>query len=118
MLRPTEHGVGVFATHGIAKGTFLRLFGDTEDNVARPRKREAVPEQFRSFCIETAEDSISCPQDFGQMHIGWYLNHSRTPNAEHRDLIWYAARDIEAGEEITGDYNSLAEIESAKEDYY
>ena len=65
-----------------------------------------------------------CPPDFGYMPVGWYLNHSSTPNAM-RDLKesetygrWLAARDISEGEEITINYNDLDEPDVHKEHYY
>ncbi|HEU4677422.1 MAG TPA: SET domain-containing protein [Candidatus Paceibacterota bacterium] len=120
VLKPAAHGVGVFATHGIAKGTHLRMFGDGEtvSNRSVVRNKEDVPEQFREYCADRGE-KLLCPADFGQMAVGWYLNHSREANAiPDEDYKWYAARDIEAGEEITIDYNSLGEPAEAREDYY
>lgn len=120
VLKPAEHGVGVFATEDIAQGTHLRLFGDNEtiDMRSMLRPKNSVPEVFRSYCMEQA-DGLVCPVDFGQMHVGWYLNHSATPNANpDSDYKWYAARDILAGEEITIDYNTLHEPEDGVEDFY
>ena len=52
------------------------------------------------------------------MSVIRYLNHSKTPNAYHKNYNYYALRDIKAGEEITIDYNTLEEPEEAKEDFY
>ena len=117
VLKPSAHGIGVFATHGIKKGTHLRLFGADEKG-AKWRDRKDVPKLFWTWCLELEDDRLFCPEDFGRMHLGWYMNHSRTPSAENRNLVWYALRDIEEGEEITADYNSFNEVESAKEDFY
>ena len=119
VLKLAEHGVGVFATHDIAKGTYLRLFGDNKDDKrnAKLRKKEEVPPAFRQYCADRG-DTMWCPGDFGVMPIGWYLNHSKSPNAFHKDYHWYAARDIKAGEEILIDYNKLGEPPDAREDYY
>lgn len=35
-----------------------------------------------------------------------FTNHSDDPNTSHHDNEGYAVRDINAGEEITGDYNN------------
>lgn len=59
-----------------------------------------------------------CPQDFGAMAIGWYMNHSKNANATHKDYYWEAARNIEEGEEILIDYNLFGEPEESKENYY
>jgi hypothetical protein len=120
LLRPSDHGVGVFAVHDIAKGVHLRLFGDKEtiDLRSIERTKGSVPEVFRDFCMDRG-DKLVCPQDFGHMHVGWYLNHSKDSNTyRDTDYKWYSAREIKAGEEIFIDYNSLEEPTEAKADYY
>lgn len=120
VLKKSKHGIGVFAVHDIKRNTHLRLFGDKETITLRSliRKRSEVPKVFQDYCIDYGNRLI-CPLDFGQMHIGWYLNHSKSPNAyPDNDYKWYALRDIKAGEEITIDYNKLEEPEENKEDYY
>lgn len=61
---------------------------------------------------------MKCPSDFGRMEVGWFINHSKNPNAYLREKEFYASRDILAGEEITTDYNLLGEPEEEREDYY
>lgn len=119
ILKPSTYGVGVFATHDIAKDTFLRLFGDEEklENRAVLRKATDVPESFQEYCINRG-DQLYAPKDFGCMPVGWYLNHSKKPNAVHRHYQWYAARDIVAGEETVIDYNTLEEPENARAPFY
>ncbi len=81
ILKPSEYGVGVFATHDIAEGVRLRLWGNqTEDNVDRARilNKEAVPTKLRGYCVDRGE-KLFCPNDFGRMEIGWYVNHSDPP---------------------------------------
>jgi SET domain-containing protein len=118
ILKPVKHGVGVFAVHDIRTGTYLRLFRDeNEPRVAVIRKKEDVHEFFRQYCVDRGDD-LNCPKDFGRMEIGWYLNHSKTPNAYHKNYNYYALRDIKADEEITIDYNSLEESENVKEEFY
>ncbi len=117
MLKPATHGVGVFATHDIAAKTSLRLFSDT----ATPtfKRKKDIPEIFRQYCVDRGSDML-CPKDFGRMEVGWYLNHSKTPNAhfDYKKHNYYSLRDIKAGEEITIDYNILGEREGTKDDYY
>ena len=120
ILKPADHGIGVFAAHDIQKGAHLRLFGDKETidlrSIARPKN--SIPELFQQFCMDRG-DKLICPEDFGHMHLGWYLNHSINPNTfRDDDFKWYASRDIKVGEEITIDYNSLDEPLGAREDYY
>ncbi len=115
LLKPSEHGIGVFAAHDIKAGTYLRLFG--RSNKAVLRQKKDVPEVFHQYCLDRGR-KLWCPADFGRMEVGWHLNHSTTPNTAHRNYFYYALQDIAAGEEITIDYNTLEEPEVAKEDYY
>jgi SET domain-containing protein len=121
MLKPGEHGIGVFALHDIDKGVELRLFGDTDP--VRVLNKKDIPEELRHLCADRG-DTMICPTDFGHIPLGWYLNHSSTPNTEHNGSIgpryphWFAMRDIKAGEEITIDYNTLDEPEENKEAFY
>ncbi len=119
ILKPAKHGIGVFATHDIKAETYLRLFGDETEiaDVSVVRKKKDVPEFFRQYCVDK-DNTLRCPKDFGCMEVGWHLNHSKTPNAYHRNYDYYALSDIKAGEEITIDYNTLKEPEEVKEDYY
>ena len=118
VLKPSEYGVGVFATHDIKKDVYLRLFREKNDPlVAIDRKIDDVPEIFKEYCLSRG-DTMKCPSDFGHMEIGWYLNHSKNPNAHHVDYEYYSSQDIKAGEEITIDYNSLGESNDEKRDYY
>lgn len=119
ILKPSKHGIGVFATHNIKNGTLLRLFGKEKLNENRVRmlNKLKVPKLFHEHCIDRGK-KIMCPEDFGNMPVGWYLNHSRKPNAIDKNYHWYAARDIKDGEEILIDYNSLEEPEEGKEKYY
>lgn len=116
ILKPSKFGVGVFATHDIKAGAYLRLFDMGHNNTVL-RGEKDIPEIFRGYCIERGE-YISCPKDFGHMEIGWYLNHSKEPNAFHIDYNYFALRDILAGEEILIDYDTLEEPEEARKDYY
>ncbi len=119
VLKSAKYGVGVYTVHDIKKGSYLRLFGDKNNDrrVSAIRDKKDVPKDFESYCIDRGEKLV-CPKDFGCMEIGWYLNHSRSPNAFHCSYNYYALRDIKAGEEIVIDYNSLEEPEEAKENYY
>ncbi len=116
ILKPSEHGIGVFAIHNIAKGAKLVVF--PEGYTSRSLHKDKVPDILRGYCIDRENDRLTCPYDFSHMPIGWYLNHSNIPNAEHRNYVYYASRDIKEGEEILIDYNTLEEPEDSKDDYY
>ena len=110
-LKPSSiEGVGVFANHAIARGTFLKLF--SEIGSRRIRRSSPMPLERRNFlkryCIENDRaDAFFGPRDFGRMSVGWYLNHSSQPNAAHCKFSYFAIRDIASGEEVTIDYGTL-----------
>lgn len=107
LLRPSRHdGVDVFSTHGIRKGTCLRLFpGPASRFVPAENESDGCLLAFfsRRFGIQGTK-GYYVHRDFGSMEIGWYLNHSPDPNAYHDEVFdYFASRDIPAGEEITVD---------------
>jgi len=111
MLCPSPHdGVGVFCTHGIRKGTLLRLFPGPEPRLVITRNTGDDPMLAvfsRHYGTEFPE-GLYVPRDFGYMEIGWYLNHSASPNAfRNEEFRYFAGRDIAAGEEITIDYETI-----------
>lgn len=108
-------GIGVFATHSIAKGSQIKLFPDNSHT--RRLKEKDIPELFRQFCIAEEDDWYKCPMQFNQMEIFWFTNHSANPNIEWRDG-WYTLKKIEPGDEIFIDYNTFAEPAEKKEAYY
>jgi hypothetical protein len=119
-IKSSTHGIGVFAMHNIAKGTHLHVSGDDDETITgfKKRKLKDVPAVFRDLCIYQKNKTLLCPDDFGRMNLGWYLNHSITPNAAHNDFVWYAARDIKANEEILIDYNTLGEPVEERDTFY
>lgn len=107
ILKPSLiHGVGVFATHPIRSGTRLRLFARSEKTRVIPRGSK-YDNFYDQYGVEV-EGGFACPEDFGRMSVGWYLNHSDTPNAVHRQYVYYALCDIDDGEEITINYGTLS----------
>lgn len=117
-LKPSPlGGIGVFATHDIPAGTEVQLF--SRDIPPRRAKLKEIPPEFRKFCVYINDEDVLCPHRFDLMEIGWYLNHSHSPNIikiAESDAI--AVRDILAGEEILLDYNQLDEPSHLKEPYY
>lgn len=119
ILKPAKYSIGVFAVYDIKMETYLRLFGNKNKNrrASILRDKKDVPKNLELYCVDRGK-KLLCPRDFGCMEIGWYLNHSKSPNAYHRNYDYYALRDIKAGEEVVIDYNTLEEPEEAKENYY
>lgn len=113
-------GIGVFAAQDLPKGTPLFRKDISESRVAQIKD---IPPMFLQYCIYINDQQCIAPTHFDRMTIGWYLNHSHTPNVTHLpksdpNFWFYALRDIKAGEELVIDYNILAEPEALKEDYY
>jgi SET domain-containing protein len=105
VLKPSSiHGIGVFARHAIRKGVRLRLFRERYRYLKPTRPYRFV---IGRFGVPTNDGYFTCPWDFGRMSIGWYLNHSKTPNASHKNFVYYAARYIHRGDEVTIDYRTL-----------
>jgi len=126
ILKPSPlGGIGVFATHDIAKGT--QVFKNSFE--LRNLKTKDIPSELIKYCIFLNDEECLCPKRFDRMEIGWYLNHSSDPNIANKFVIThasefgkerlvYATKDIKAGDEILIDYNALGEPEHLKEDYY
>jgi SET domain-containing protein len=117
LLKPSSlGGIGVFAAHDIPSGTLLF----TSSHEMRTLKTNDIPQEFRKYCIFVSDEECICPEQFDRMEIGWYINHSNTPNIDYDFNLCklYAINDIKAGDEILIDYNYLGEPEHLKESYY
>lgn len=120
ILKPTNHGIGVFATHSIIEGTPLRLLGPTNNDFVE-RRLEDVPSTFRKYCLKYDSEKMVCPRDFGQMSLEWFLNHAPQSIAAIRTfdgVNHVAAKDLSAGDELTIDYNCFGEDASLKDSFY
>ncbi len=109
--RPSSiHGLGWFAEEFIAKGTVVWRFvpgfdvAMTEAELAQlpqPAKEYMAVYAFRST---VTDNYILCSDD------AKYENHSDTPNLDsvyvegEEETVCIANRDIQKGEELTGDY--------------
>ena len=108
-IQQADYGVGVFAIHEIPAGVTL-FEGDNGATVMVPVSvveeiaDEAVRRMYLDFCPQEGTAFIA-PRDFNQLTMGWYLNHSNTPNvsvdADGRFRTKYL---ICKGEELTTDY--------------
>lgn len=111
VLRPSKiEGVGVFTETAVPKGGRISVWGDKGDIrlVKKPSGRRL--KMCKRYCVEISQNVFCCPRFFNQMSIGWYLNHSDSPNARITDKYAVALRYIKSGEEITIDYRTLSEI--------
>ena len=129
ILKPsTLGGIGVFATHDIPAGTQVL---NLKQQLKRTLKIKDLPLSFIKYCIYISDEECICPERFDRMEIGWYINHSNTPNIAKAETITesnanngikkhhiYTTKDIKAGDEVLIDYNYLNEPEHLKEDFY
>ncbi|QDU19176.1 SET domain-containing protein [Urbifossiella limnaea] len=104
-------GVGVFATVDIPAGTVLtELFADDDVRFV-PWADFAVlpgPAEVRENFAVRYDDGAYLPRDLNRISVGWFLNDSRDPNLAHdADYVYFARRDIAAGEELLIDYDTL-----------
>ncbi len=109
------HGVGVFAICPIPSGTMV-FESDSADLVwvhADAIKDLPAAQQrlYKDFGLWRGEQ-VGCPASFDVLTPGWFVNHNPDdPNLRYdlREYSFYAARDIELGEELTANYHLYAD---------
>ena len=108
-------GIGLVATKDIPKGTFVYYTDPANDRIVTKEELEslqlspAIKKMYEDFHVTLPDGRLAVPADFNHLPIIWFLNHSDNPNlaTNTNDWHWYATRDIQAGEELTGDYNAF-----------
>ena len=117
VLKPSNiEGIGCFTLVPINRFEKVGALWDGDDfKLISPDelKQYANDPIFRRmvdrYCVPT-RDGWYVPLTFSRMSVGWYLNHSTTPNlAEDAQRNFVALRDIDADEELTIDYDALTE---------
>lgn len=108
------HGIGVFAIVDIPVDTLI-FYGDENTLTVEVPKSiiEDLPapmkKLYEDFCV-LQNEIYTCPTNFNQLTISWYLNCSKNPNVRcGNDLLFYSSREIKAGEELTVDYDTYSE---------
>ena len=115
-LKPSPfHGVGVFAIRDIPQGTYV--FEPDDDNLVSIRAEETkdlpleLRQLYEDFCVLKG-DTYQCPSNLNRLTPAWFLNNSKHPNvAADTSLKFYAIQDIQAGEELTVDYDTYSDDE-------
>ena len=116
-LKPSKiHGVGVFAIRDIPNGT--NIFIDDQSEIVWLKRSEIekksgeIRRLYDDFCV-IKNDKYGCPKGFNNLTVSWYINE---PAAGQRSNVvscgkydFVAARDIQAGEELTVDYSTYSE---------
>jgi uncharacterized protein len=95
------HGMGVFASQFIAKGTEVWKFDPRIDSLLSPEQVQERQTLRYVFWDNKYQAYIKC----GDAAI--FTNHSFAPNVGYIDGKWGALRDITAHEEIYEDYTSF-----------
>ncbi len=110
VLRPSKiEGVGCFTMAPIKKGEVADIWDATDCKFVPEAEADERVDLCETYCVATT-GGYYCPLDFRRMSVGWYLNHSDTPNLASNDKdVYFAIRDIAAGEELTIDYAQLDE---------
>jgi hypothetical protein len=117
-IKPSAHGVGVFAIRDVPQGTAL-FVGDLTATVDVDKTFvEAIPDpeikrMYIDFC-PIIDGNFRAPADFNRMTMGWHINHSDNPNvAVVGDLQFVADQHIFAGQELTVDYTRYSDDAAA-----
>lgn len=111
-LKPSKidsGGIGVFAITDIKKGTPL-FEPDNEELVWIDSARiSGLPKEIRKLYLDFGplkDGKYGVPTSFNKLTVAWYLNESKTPNVScDENFKFYAATDINAGDELTADYD-------------
>src|SRR5207342_3049418 len=105
ILKPSGiEGVGVFAATPIKKGDRVPLFPGDDSKIIPRHENAGLPKEYFRYHVPDRDEKWWGPTDYHRMSIGWYLNHSHTPNIDVLDG-YKALRKIAAGEELTIDYS-------------
>jgi SET domain-containing protein len=112
-LRPSPiHGLGVFLLEPVKKGGLIWRFDSRVDRVYAPAEVASLPPHVQDFlktyCTwhQGAGLYVLCGDN------GRYFNHSQTPSTVSNAVSFgedHAARDLEAGEELTSDYATICD---------
>jgi SET domain-containing protein len=104
--RSSIHGFGVFAAARIPRGTTIWEFDPAADWALTEAEMAVFPaklrEQMEAWTYVSEEGLYILCSDAAK-----FMNHSFQPNCDDRGKNTVAARDIEAGEELTCDYRSF-----------
>jgi SET domain-containing protein len=109
-LRPSPiHGMGCFTEEKILKGQVIWEFDERIDLRIRMSELETFPAPIQEFLkiygyteMYHGEKVIILCGDHSR-----HFNHSDHPNLIDTEAISFAAREIEAGEELTCNYHSF-----------
>ena len=113
-LAPSKiDGIGCYSDIVIRKGELVRVFSPEDSRWIPLAKAHASPQAtlIKRFGIRQA-GGYWVPLDFLRISVGWYMNHSETPNlqSDDGDVTYFALKDIPPGVEVTMDYRRMDEV--------
>jgi SET domain-containing protein len=113
VLKPSSiHGLGVFLVSPVRRGELIWRFDSRIDRVYAPDELASLPEHvqayLRTYCTWHAPSGlfVLCGDN------GRYFNHSAKPSTVSNAISFgedHAARDLDAGEELTSDYSTICD---------
>ena len=113
ILKPSPiHGLGVFLLAPVRKGELIWRFDSRIDRVYSSAEIATLPHHvqtyLRTYCTwnEASQLFVLCGDN------GRYFNHSTSPSTVSNAIAFgedHAARDLEAGEELTSDYAEICD---------
>ena len=107
------HGIGLFASEDILKGTVIWKYEINFDYIISDKKKKTLPaitQEFIEFFYYFKEN------------VGWtilgdnarFINHSINPNTDSQEFFTTIAnRDIKAGEEIFENYYHFNDLQES-----
>jgi uncharacterized protein len=112
-LRPSSiHGLGVFVIGPVRKGALIWRFDARIDRVYSEAELSSLPGHIQHYLRtystwhEATRLYVLCGDN------GRFFNHSDTPSTISNAISFgedHAARDLEAGEELTSDYTTICD---------
>ena len=100
----TIEGLGLFAAEPIPAGTRVYVWDERFGWTGSEADVAALPALTRAFVERYGWRDVASGRWRASVDNSRFINHSPTPNTEHRDDGQYATRDIAVGEEITENY--------------
>jgi SET domain-containing protein len=111
LRRSPIHGLGAFAIQDIPKGTrLIEYTGERISNAEADRRAEEETKSGHHTFLFVLNSRTVLDATYGG-NESMYINHSCDPNCEaveeDNQIVIYALRDIERGQELVYDYNYI-----------